>query len=183
MSEQKETQTELQKVESLSPEALRLAQALTSGTASVDDIDKVQALVRTVLVTDLLAGTRAISTAISPYYKMWQKFNDKLPEAFETALEMATDFYDIIKLMSELEHRMINIVDLQRKIVQGKDIFSDYPTLSDEEKGFIKVLNSIKSPEDRKRFLKLVKDTASGALTPQEQKQTKEKYEDFPDEE
>ena len=78
---------------------------------------------------------------------------------------------------------MINIVDLQRKIVQGKDIFSDYPTLSDEEKGFIKILNSIKSPEDRKRFLKLVKDTASGALTPQEQKQTKEKYEDFPDEE
>lgn len=54
-----------------------------------------------------------------------------------------------------LEKRMHAILNLERQIVQGKNIFPE-DSLSEDDRKILRLMASVKTPEERKKFFKAI---------------------------
>ena len=55
--------------------------------------------------------------------------------------------------ITSLQNKQLQILELYRKIVQGKEMFST-EILSDDERKVLKLLKSFKTPEEKEKFIK-----------------------------
>lgn len=131
-----------------------LVEQVVEGTATETETGVALKALRNQLSVQLIKS-------LSQSYQSITAFNDLLSDAIQKVnqhylessevMEMET----LMKYVDDITSKQIQLMELYRKVVQGKELF-DAGTLSDDEKKVLKLFKSFKSQEDKARFLRLV---------------------------
>lgn len=139
-----------------SDELARVVDIVTDGVATEEQLGIVLKQMQISISTKLLAQLKQQESLMSNVSSMLQRLYDRLDMIISTDLEMM-NVETVMDLIEKLTRLSNNYLELQRRIVQGKELFSS-DTLSDDEKRVIKLMNSFSSQEDKKKFMSVVKE-------------------------
>ena len=143
-----------------------MVQQLQAGT--LDESSK-GVLLRTLQISmssSIINNLKVLDESVTGLRAFGDKIMQKLLEKIEVAMETA-DLEELIKYTDFIINKQMQILDLQRKIHQGKELFP-IDTFSEDEKQILKLLNSFSSAEEKKKFLEVVKKTLSDKDVPGE---------------
>lgn len=142
-----------------SKELQAMVSSIMDGNATVEELGVAVKALQTKMSVALISGVDSVLKSLQESTKVLDsavsKFNEKIKIDVETDLLETKDLLEIIERM---QNQQLKVLDLQRKIVQGKELIPQ-PSLSDEEKQVITLLKSFSSQEDKVKFLNVVKDT------------------------
>lgn len=133
-----------------------LARQIELGQASIEEKGVALKALQASMAVSLYGGlNRALESTMKSTAcldELVNKFKDKLEYEIEGMSPK-----DILEMIDRVQSSQLRILDLQRKIVQGKELIPQ-PSLSEEESHVIKLMNSFTSVESKKKFLSVVKD-------------------------
>ena len=136
--------------------ATTLAEIVLAGQATEQQQGMLARLIQTALASDLATGQRKLLTSTIDSVTELQA---KIKARFETQLEVELDSLDCetaLKYMKDLTTMAVQVLDLQRKIVQSpKNLFSDQ-VISDEERAFAAILQSFSTKAEKTDFINQV---------------------------
>lgn len=142
-----------------SKELQAMVSSIMDGNATVEELGVAVKALQTKMSVALISGVDSVLKSLNESTKVLDtavsKFNEKIKIDVETDLLETKELLEIIERM---QNQQLKVLDLQRKIVQGKELIPQ-PSLSDEEKQVITLLKSFSSQEDKVKFLNVVKDT------------------------
>ena len=64
---------------------------------------------------------------------------------------------EIYEERKDLERRITALLNLERQIVQGKNLFPE-DTISEDDRKVLRLLSSIKTPVEREKFMRSLED-------------------------
>lgn len=137
-----------------------LVRAMQTGLATVDQIQEASRLVSISLAGQLLMGTGALMETVKPIAALHNKLVARYQEVLEQDMEIMTR-EDLENAIGVLSKNLINSLEVQRKIVQGKEILSNYPALTEEEKSMVKMMQSFKTADEKKIFIETLRSAIS----------------------
>lgn len=141
------------------PEVIKDNAVITSiidGQANQEEMQKASRFIQINLASQLLSGTKQLIESLNPLYDLQQKVIDKLVEKITTEIdEMSVE--DLTALVDTIQKRALATMELQRKIAQGRDLLSCLPALSDEEKGFLAIIKTLKNDDEKRAFVEALK--------------------------
>lgn len=137
-------------------ELARVVDFVTDGVATEEQLGVVLKQMQISISTKLLAQLKQQEALMVNVSSMLQRLYDRLDMIISTDLEMM-NVETVMDLIEKLTRLSNNYLELQRRIVQGKELFSN-DTLSDDEKRVIKLMNSFSSQDDKKKFMAVVKE-------------------------
>ena len=129
-----------------------LAELILSGSASEEERGVFLRAIQTALGAGLMAHIQKMHSALERGISLYRKLDERYVSTIEKDLEediLSTD--EIVHERNSLERRMLNILELERKIMQGKTLFPE-DTLSSEDRMVIRVMRSIKTEEQKQAF-------------------------------
>lgn len=133
-----------------------LAGLILTGQSTVSELGTACKSMQTGMAVSMLAGLNEITKAISKSTHLLDIVNSKIQTKIAAELEadlIETD--DLISISERLVRTQISLIDLQRKIVQGKELIPE-TTLSDEEKVVVRLFKSFKTREEKEKFIGIV---------------------------
>lgn len=144
------------KVENESQLALSLSQKLMDGTATEEEKGTALKLLQTSLSVTMATGVSSLYNQINSLNGTMERLFTRMEAALQDQIELmsAEDCYDFIQ---KIQSKQIQVLDLYRKIVQGKELFAT-SALTEEEKMVIKLMKSFKSVDEKNKFFSLVSD-------------------------
>ncbi len=138
-------------------ESKELVQAVEQGIMTAQNIEAAQRYLQITLASRLISGIDALDTNISKMKEMQEKIISRLQDKIEE-IDLVEDVDTLITWATKVNNMMINSVEVQRKVAQGKELLSSYPTLSDEEKEVVKMMKALDTDDKKRLFLKTLKD-------------------------
>lgn len=156
-----------------------LVKAIENGVASAEQIAEMSRLLQISLVSDMLTGQKQLMGTVSPFIALQEKAQAKLMQVLEVDVE-SMDRDDLMKLIEFTQKNSLNVLEMQRKLVQGKELLSAYPQLTAEERAVITLMKQFKTPEEKKLFMDALKSaaTTSGEATARDASKAKETQSD-----
>lgn len=140
----------------LTVDTTALTNAVEAGIQTQEQAVSLNRLVRSVLAIDLLKGARELSSTIDPLMRMYERAKARFEEVFEEEVD-SYGTKEALELMDAFSSVIMRIVDLQRKIVQGKELFSSQDLMTEEERAVSRLMQSIQTPEEKKVFIETMK--------------------------
>lgn len=135
----------------------QLAQSIIDGTATEEQQGTAVKVMQTSMSANLLIGMKSLANNIARFNDLYERLFQRFSETLESQIDILPP-ETLYKYLSDLQSKQLLILDLYRKTVQGKDLFSS-EILSDDEKKVIKLLKSFNTPEEKAKFLELVELT------------------------
>jgi F0F1-type ATP synthase epsilon subunit len=133
-----------------------LLSAVKSGVMNAQNLEEAQRYIQIGLASNLVGGLDLLAKNVKAVSDIQQKLTNKLIEKLEVDIEsMEKD--EIIESLESINKIVINSLEVQRKVAQGKSLLSEYPSLNEEEKNVVKLLKNLETPEDKKLFLDTLK--------------------------
>lgn len=133
-----------------------LFSAVKSGVMNAQNLEEAQRYIQIGLASNLVGGLDLLAKNVKAVSDIQQKLTNKLIEKLEVDIEsMEKD--EIIESLESINKIVINSLEVQRKVAQGKSLLSEYPSLNEEEKNVVKLLKNLETPEDKKLFLDTLK--------------------------
>lgn len=133
-----------------------LLSAVKSGVMNAQNLEEAQRYIQIGLASNLVGGLDLLAKNVKAVSDIQQKLTNKLIEKLEVDIEsMEKD--EIIESLGLINKIVINSLEVQRKVAQGKSLLSEYPSLNEEEKNVVKLLKNLETPEDKKLFLDTLK--------------------------
>lgn len=130
--------------------------AVKSGMMNAQNLEEAQRYIQIGLASNLAGGLDLLAKNVKAVLDIQQKLTNKLIEKLEVDIEsMEKD--EIIEYLESINKIVINSLEVQRKVAQGKSLLSEYPSLNEEEKNVVKLLKNLETPEDKKLFLDTLK--------------------------
>lgn len=139
-----------------------LAEALASGVQTSEQAIHINRLVKTVLSLDLVQNQRSLIGSIQPVLELQARVKEKIIAMLDAEID-GMDLETAWKYFEKMTSLTMSILDLQRKIVQGKELFNPADNLASEERSMLQLLQSFKTPEEKQMFLKLLKEAQEHA--------------------
>lgn len=134
-----------------------LLSAVKSGVMNAQNLEEAQRYIQIGLASNLVGGLDLLAKNVKAVSDIQQKLTNKLIEKLEVDIEsMEKD--EIIESLESINKIVINSLEVQRKVAQGKSLLSEYPSLNEEEKNVVKLLKNLETPEDKKLFLDTLKN-------------------------
>lgn len=134
-----------------------LLSAVKSGVMNSQNLEEAQRYIQIGLASNLVGGLDLLAKNVKAVSDIQQKLTNKLIEKLEVDIEsMEKD--EIIESLESINKIVINSLEVQRKVAQGKSLLSEYPSLNEEEKNVVKLLKNLETPEDKKLFLDTLKN-------------------------
>ncbi len=134
-------------------EALELSEKVLAGTATESErglaLRNLQTNLAITLTTGLGRSLALVERLNQSIESVVAKFEEKLRD--EINIMPATDLLSIVE---RIQSKQVAVLDLYRKIVQGKDLFPQ-ETLSEEERKVVKLIKSFKSKEEKDKFFQV----------------------------
>lgn len=131
--------------------------AVKSGVMNAQNLEEAQRYIQIGLASNLVGGLDLLAKNVKAVSDIQQKLTNKLIEKLEVDIEsMEKD--EIIESLESINKIVINSLEVQRKVAQGKSLLSEYPSLNEEEKNVVKLLKNLETPEDKKLFLDTLKN-------------------------
>jgi len=134
-----------------------LVNSVLKGTVDESTLGTFLKTLQVSMGANLLRNQETLVSAVESLNSQIEKLLSRYTQLMEFEVDNLTSegAWEKIESIMGLQ---IKVVDLQRKIVQGKPLFNS-DVLSDEERMVVKLLNSFSSIDEKKKFLKVVKDT------------------------
>lgn len=133
-----------------------LLSAVKSGVMNAQNLEEAQRYIQIGLASNLVGGLDLLAKNVKAVSDIQQKLTNKMIEKLEVDIEsMEKD--EIIESLESINKIVINSLEVQRKVAQGKSLLSEYPSLNEEEKNVVKLLKNLETPEDKKLFLDTLK--------------------------
>jgi hypothetical protein len=133
-----------------------LVQLILDGEAQASDIQAASRVLQLKLASDLVATQQKLTG----WVESLSSFNDRLMGRFtdqfnveieSMTLEQCTD------LIQFVTGRQIAILEVQRKIAQGKNLLESTPTMTEEERTYMQMIKTF-SPKEKKVFYSLLQE-------------------------
>lgn len=150
--------------DSLRKNTEKIVSQVVSGTANDKKLNDVSRALQFGLSSTLVSGIQKLYTNLDSISNIASKFVKYFNEQIEANLNNKTVSYqEAFGYIKDTYDLHIKVIDLYRKIAQGKELFPSN-SLSDEEKMVVTLLGSFKSKSEKVKFLKLVKETLGSNL-------------------
>lgn len=137
-------------------QAESLARLLLSGQASEQDkgiaLRTIQIGMASGVVAQVVRLHNRMADAMTLYEELDKAYLDNIQEVIEAGL-MTPD--EIKHTQTRLYNRILEVLDLERRLLQGKSLFPA-DTISDEDRKVLRLLGSLQDGEERRRFFKMI---------------------------
>ena len=130
--------------------------AVKEGVLNAQNIEEAQRYLQINLAANLIGGVHLLSGTVNQISDLHKKLVEKLIEKYEVDLE-SMESEELLEALEVTQKMIINSVEVQRKVAQGKALLAEYPALSEEEKEVVKLLKNLETPADKKLFLDTLK--------------------------
>lgn len=130
--------------------------AILHGVANQEQVAQLSRIVSVAIVSDLVEGTKTIKSTISPLVDLQRTIFSKLQERIEVDID-TMELKDILELLKFLHNSQMSVLELERKIAQGKNLFESVPTITEEERNVLRMLKSFQTEEERMIFYETLK--------------------------
>lgn len=131
--------------------------AVKSGVMNSQNLEEAQRYIQIGLASNLVSGIDLLAKNVKSISDVQQKLVNKLIEKLEVNIE-SMEQEDLIESLDAINKMIINSLEVQRKVAQGKSLLSEYPSLNEEEKNVVKLLKNLETPEDKRLFLDTLKN-------------------------
>ena len=121
------------------------------------NLEEAQRYIQIGLASNLVSGIDLLAKNVKSISDVQQKLVNKLIEKLEVNIE-SMEQEDLIESLDAINKMIINSLEVQRKVAQGKSLLSEYPSLNEEEKNVVKLLKNLETPEDKRLFLDTLKN-------------------------
>lgn len=133
-----------------------LARLIMSGRASEQEKGLVLRTIQVGMATNMVAGLNELHSNVAQAMGLYQALDAEYMRRLQEQLESQSLTKEEIRIERDaLEKRMHAILNLERQIVQGKNIFPE-DSLSEDDRKILRLMASVKSPEERKKFFKAI---------------------------
>nr|DAH52355.1 MAG TPA: hypothetical protein [Caudoviricetes sp.] len=130
--------------------------AILHGVANQEQVAQLSRIVSVAIVSDLVEGTKTLKSTISPLIDLQRTIFSKLQERIEVDID-TMELKDILELSKFLHNSQMSVLELERKIAQGKNLFESVPTITEEERNVLRMLKSFQTEEERMIFYETLK--------------------------
>lgn len=130
--------------------------AVKSGVMNSQNLEEAQRYIQIGLASNLVSGIDLLAKNVKAVSDVQQKLVNKLIEKLEVNIE-SMEQEDLLEALDSINKIIINSLEVQRKVAQGKSLLSEYPSLNEEEKNVVKLLKNLETPEDKRLFLDTLK--------------------------
>lgn len=142
--------------------ARQLAELILNGSASEQERGVFLQTIQTAMGAGLLSQMQRMHSIMMQGMDMYKKLDSEYLKHLDEDLASGALAPDEIALERDgLEKRMLTLLELERKVMQGKSLFPE-DTLSSDDRKVLRILNTIKTPEDRDRFFNLLDSFLTG---------------------
>lgn len=131
--------------------------AVKSGVMNSQNLEEAQRYIQIGLASNLVSGIDLLAKNVKAVSDVQQKLVNKLIEKLEVNIE-SMEQEDLLEALDSINKIIINSLEVQRKVAQGKSLLSEYPSLNEEEKNVVKLLKNLETPEDKRLFLDTLKN-------------------------
>lgn len=133
-----------------------LARLITSGRASEQEKGLVLRTIQVGMATNMVAGLNELHSNVAQAMNLYQALDSEYNRQLREQLEQGALTKEEIRIERDaLEKRVHAILNLERQIVQGKNIFPE-DSLSEDDRKILRLMASVKTPEERKKFFKAI---------------------------
>ena len=137
---------------------------VVNGTADAAKLKEVSRTLQFGLSSTLVSGIQDLYQNLDSISGIAGKFVKYFNDKIEAELSNKTlSFQEAFNYIKETYDLRIKVIDLYRKIAQGKELFPS-DSLSDDVKMVVELLDSFKSKSEKIKFLKLAKETLGSNL-------------------
>lgn len=133
-----------------------LARLIMSGRASEQEKGLVLRTIQVGMATNMVAGLNELHSNVAKAMNLYQALDSEYNRQLREQLEQGALTKEEIRIERDaLEKRVHAILNLERQIVQGKNIFPE-DSLSEDDRKILRLMASVKTPEERKKFFKAI---------------------------
>ena len=133
-----------------------LARLIMSGRASEQEKGLVLRTIQVGMATNMVAGLNELHSNVAQAMNLYQALDSEYNRQLREQLEQGALTKEEIRIERDaLEKRVHAILNLERQIVQGKNIFPE-DSLSEDDRKILRLMASVKTPEERKKFFKAI---------------------------
>lgn len=133
-----------------------LAHLIMSGRASEQEKGLVLRTIQVGMATNMVAGLNELHSNVAQAMNLYQALDLEYNRQLREQLEQGALTKEEIRIERDaLEKRVHAILNLERQIVQGKNIFPE-DSLSEDDRKILRLMASVKTPEERKKFFKAI---------------------------
>jgi len=125
------------------------------GQSTTEQVGIFNRLLNTALAQDLVQGQQALIRTLSGFEEVSQKLQNAIDQKLQVEVE-TMELKELFEYYEKIQSYALRVLDLQRKIVQGKDLFPS-DILSEEEKAFLSILKSFRTDAEKTDFVNKIK--------------------------
>lgn len=144
-------------IKSANKDVTTLVQQIMDGTIEESKRGTILKSLQVAMSTSILQNLSEVNDSVSKLKGLCDKLDKKLIESLDVEIDSMTPEF-LLRLSSLMMGKRLSVLDMQRKIFQGKDLFPDN-VLSDDERMVVKLFKSFGSEAEKKAFMKVVKQT------------------------
>lgn len=133
-----------------------LARLIMTGRASEQEKGLVLRTIQVGMATNMVAGLNELHSTAAKAMQLYAALDEEYLRQVQEQLTSQLLTKEEIRIERDaLEKRMHAILNLERQIVQGKNIFPE-DSLSEDDRKILRLMASVKTPEERKKFFKAI---------------------------
>lgn len=133
-----------------------LAKAIIEGTATEEQRGIALQCIQITLATAMVSGVKQVTAPIDSLRNLQERLADYVSQQMIVKIDdqsMAPE--KALEHLIEISDMQVKILELERKIIQGRDLMPS-GLLSDDEKLVMKLLKSFSTKSEKQKFLALV---------------------------
>ena len=133
-----------------------LVKRLNAGVLEESERGTLLKMLQISLASSLIGNTHKVDENVVQMNSLLEKVNRRYVELVYSSLE-SYNLEELTDILNSLVDRQLKVADLQRKVLQGKELISG-EVLSDDERKILKVMSSFTSKEEKRAFLNAVQE-------------------------
>ena len=138
--------------------ALELAEQIISGQSVEADKGLVLKTLQIGMSAGLVSGVQKLHEVVAKSMDLYARLDSayvaQLEEKLQEGVLTPSEIYEERK---DLERRITALLNLERQIVQGKNLFPE-DTISEDDRKVLRLLSSVKTPVEREKFMRSLED-------------------------
>lgn len=132
-----------------------IAELISAGIATEEQQGVALKALKVGMAYTLTTGMGTILKDLNALSELSNRAINKINERLNLEIESdSISRKELMQFVDTIQQRQIQIMDLHRKIIQGKTLFEE-DILSEEEKMVVRLFKSFKTSEEKRKFLEL----------------------------
>lgn len=138
----------------------QLAESLVKGLATEEQYGAAARLLQTGLAANMVSGLSTVTDKLQRLQRLANNVYDEMETRLSPESLASMELDTLNDIFKNIHAASINILDLERKIAQGRNLI-ETPVLSSEEQMVVKLFSSFSSQKEKKAFLEIAKEYMS----------------------